>query len=79
MFLVLSLGNLIVIMVVAFNRKMRSTTNMYVMNLALSDLIVGCFCTWTHLGRRITVDWPFGPVICKLATFMQGKTVARTS
>ncbi|XP_052261870.1 neuropeptide FF receptor 2-like isoform X2 [Dreissena polymorpha] len=56
---------------------MRSTTNVFLLNLAVSDVMVGCFCMWVHLGNNITNDWPFDEFVCKGNTFMQ--VVAVTS
>ncbi|CAL1543156.1 unnamed protein product, partial [Lymnaea stagnalis] len=62
-------GNVIVILIIALNRKMRSTTNVLIINLAVSDLMVGTFCMWIHLGNQTSPNWPFGWFMCKFSTF----------
>ena len=39
LFLVGFLGNLLVVLVVTFNRQMRNTTNLLIMNLAVADIL----------------------------------------
>lgn len=75
-FLFALIGNIIVILIITLNKKMKSTTNVFLLNLAVSDLMVGCFCMWVHLGNSITKEWPFGEYVCKVNTFMQGKDLS---
>ena len=42
-------GNVLVSLVVLRNRNMRSVTNLFILNLALSDLLIGVFCIPTTL------------------------------
>lgn len=42
-------GNGLVCLVVLRNRNMRSVTNLFILNLAISDLLVGVFCVPTTL------------------------------
>ncbi|XP_052789118.1 neuropeptide FF receptor 2-like [Mya arenaria] len=65
------IGNSIVVLVIVLNKNMRSTTNVLLMNLAMSDILVGCCCMWIHLGNSITEEWPFSESACKVNTFMQ--------
>lgn len=73
-FLLAVFGNTIVILIIILNKRMKSTTNVFLLNLAISDLMVGCFCMWIHLGNSITQEWPFGEYVCKVNTFMQGRS-----
>ena len=66
-------GNSIVVLIVAMIKRMRTPTNILILNLAISDLMVGLFCMWVHAGNQITNTWPFGSFVCKVNTFMQGK------
>jgi len=75
-FLIDIVGNSIVILVIARIKKMRTTTNVLILNLAVSDLFVGCFCMWIHVGNSITTEWPFSEYVCKVNTFMQGRTLS---
>ena len=72
-FLLDVVGNSIVVLIIITNRRMRTPTNVLIVNLAVSDLMVATFCMWVHLGNRITTEWPFGPFVCKFNTFMQSK------
>ncbi|KAK7501318.1 hypothetical protein BaRGS_00007443, partial [Batillaria attramentaria] len=64
-------GNVMVILIICLNRRMRTTTNVLLLNQAVSDLLVALFCMWVHLGNQITPEWPFGELVCKLNTFFQ--------
>ena len=72
-FLMTATGNTLVILVICLNKRMRSTTNVLLLNQAVSDLTVAAVCMWVHLGNSITPEWPFGPFVCKVNTFCQGK------
>lgn len=72
-FLVDIIGNSIVIFIIYANKRMRTSANILIVNLAISDILVGCCCMWVHLGNQITQNWPFGAFLCKFETFVQGK------
>lgn len=60
--LVAIVGNLLIIIIIAQSPKMRNVTNYYILNLAISDLLVGLFAIWIHLvddrsGSRIIKQW----------------------
>ncbi|XP_070186868.1 allatostatin-A receptor-like [Littorina saxatilis] len=65
------IGNSLVIFIVAASKKMRTPTNVLLVNLAVADLLIGVVCMWVHLGDSITQDWPFGLGICKVNMFAQ--------
>lgn len=48
-FLLCMVGNALVCFTVLRNRHMRTVTNMFILNLAVSDLLVGIFCMPTTL------------------------------
>lgn len=48
-FLMCMIGNILVCFIVVKNRQMRTVTNMFILNLAISDLLVGIFCMPTTL------------------------------
>lgn len=75
-FLLDVIGNTLVLLIIGLNKRMRSTTNILLLNQAVSDLMVAAFCMWVHLGNQITPEWPFGPFVCKVNTFIQGKIEA---
>ena len=66
------LGNLVAIIVLALGNRSKKGLHKYLMNLAVSDLCMACFCmpftfAYTMLGR-----WIFGKVMCPIVLFMQG-------
>lgn len=71
-------GNALVILIVWLNPRMQTATNLYVANLAGSDLMVSAFCMWVHMGNQITAEWPFGPVVCRMSSFIQGERMHMT-
>lgn len=48
-FLLCMVGNGLVCLIVLENRRMRTVTNLFILNLAVSDLLVGVFCIPTTL------------------------------
>uniref|UniRef100_A0A3B3WPN5 G-protein coupled receptors family 1 profile domain-containing protein n=1 Tax=Poecilia mexicana TaxID=48701 RepID=A0A3B3WPN5_9TELE len=48
-FLLCMVGNVLVCLIVLENRCMRTVTNLFILNLAVSDLLVGIFCIPTTL------------------------------
>ena len=71
--IVLSLvGNILIVVVVVCNKRLRTTTNYYIVNLAISDLLVTLSCSWVHLVGDLTTGWVLGTFFCKLNSFAQG-------
>ncbi|XP_061182415.1 QRFP-like peptide receptor [Saccostrea echinata] len=66
-------GNSLVILIVALNKKMRTTTNLLILNLSVSDILVACFCMWIHLATQLQTGlyWPFGAFMCKVTSLIQ--------
>lgn len=52
-FLVCMLGNGVVCFIVMRSKNMRTVTNLFILNLAISDLLVGIFCMPTTLVDNI--------------------------
>ena len=71
--LVALLGNGLVVATVLVNLRMRTTTNFYIVNLAVSDLMVTLSCTWVHLVDDLTEGWVLGAFFCKFNSFVQGR------
>ncbi|XP_036139818.1 prolactin-releasing peptide receptor [Monomorium pharaonis] len=69
------LGNVFVIFVVGRNRRMHTVTNLFIANLALSDMLL-CFLAvpftplYTFLG-----GWIFGKTLCHLVPYAQAVSV----
>ncbi|KAK3092047.1 hypothetical protein FSP39_024703 [Pinctada imbricata] len=71
------IGNIMVILIVILNKRMRTTTNVLIVNLSVADISVAIFCMWIHVGVEFTRDWHFGPFFCRFHLFI--KVVAVTS
>ncbi|KAG7318139.1 hypothetical protein KOW79_017894 [Hemibagrus wyckioides] len=75
-FLLCMVGNGLVCLIVLENRRMRTVTNLFIFNLAVSDLLVGVFCIPTTLVDNLITGWPFSNMVCKLSGLVQGMSVA---
>lgn len=64
------IGNALVVIVVAFNPLMRSTTNILIINLAISDLMFVVMCIPFTASDYILPNWPFGDSLCKTVQYM---------
>lgn len=65
-------GNTLVIMTLVQNRRMRTITNVFLLNLAVSDILLGVFCMpFTLIGTQLR-DFVFGEILCKLIPYLQG-------
>lgn len=68
-------GNVLVCYVVFRNRAMQTVTNLFITNLALSDILLCVLAVpftplYTFLGK-----WIFGKMICHLVSYAQGASV----
>uniref|UniRef100_A0A3Q2DM67 Neuropeptide FF receptor 1 n=1 Tax=Cyprinodon variegatus TaxID=28743 RepID=A0A3Q2DM67_CYPVA len=75
-FLLCMVGNILVCLIVVENRCMRTVTNLFILNLAVSDLLVGIFCIPTTLVDNLITGWPFSNTVCKMSGFVQGVSVS---
>ncbi|XP_052095040.1 trace amine-associated receptor 5-like isoform X3 [Mytilus californianus] len=62
-------GNLMVIAVVIRHRGMRTRTNMFLVNLAIADFLVGVLLAPFSLTTLIAKDWIFGDILCFINSF----------
>lgn len=65
------LGNGLVIWVVAASRKMRTVTNLYIANLAVSDVILGVFCIPFQFQAALRQRWDLPESLCSFCPFVQ--------
>lgn len=76
------LGNLAVILIVAKNERMRTTTNLLIANMAASDLLISVFAVPRELTeiftgfRRWLIDGLMGLILCKLVYVFQDISTA---
>lgn len=68
-FLVCMVGNGVVCFIVLRSKNMRTVTNLFILNLAVSDLLVGIFCMPTTLLDNIIT----GEQLCFLFIFLTKK------
>lgn len=60
------LGNIVVIIVVMWNRNMKTAVNVYLINLCVADILVLIVCMPTALVDLYSKDeWYFGEAMCK--------------
>lgn len=65
-------GNSLVLYVVSSNKSMQTVTNLFIANLAVSDLLVNCTSLWltplyTYMGK-----WDWGAALCHALPLFQG-------
>ncbi|XP_052562889.1 tyramine/octopamine receptor-like isoform X1 [Culex pipiens pallens] len=75
-FLLSVIGNLLVILTLAQNKRMRTVTNVYLLNLAISDLLLGVFCMPFTLVGQVLRKFIFGSIMCKLIPYFQAVSVS---
>ncbi|XP_067117773.1 cholecystokinin receptor type A [Osmerus mordax] len=74
-FLLCVLGNSLVIAVLVRNRRMRTVTNLFLLSLAASDLMLCLFCIPFTLIPNLMKDFVFGSGICKVVMYFMGVSV----
>ncbi|GMR43034.1 hypothetical protein PMAYCL1PPCAC_13229 [Pristionchus mayeri] len=72
-------GNSLVIAVIVKQRAMRSITNTYLLNLAISDLTLSAVCMPPTLHSMVMSCWMFGDFFCKLFAYLQPVVVAASA
>ncbi|NXX44841.1 CCKAR protein, partial [Tricholaema leucomelas] len=69
-------GNALVVAVLALNRRLRTVTNLFLLSLALSDLLLALCCMPFTLLPSLMGTFIFGEVICKLMAYLMGVSVS---
>uniref|UniRef100_A0A3B3I5D5 Gastrin/cholecystokinin type B receptor n=1 Tax=Oryzias latipes TaxID=8090 RepID=A0A3B3I5D5_ORYLA len=75
-FLLSVFGNLLIIVVLTLNKRMRTVTNSFLLSLAVSDLMMAVFCMPFTLIPNILKDFIFGATMCKIVTYLMGVSVS---
>ncbi|KAK3095186.1 hypothetical protein FSP39_011183 [Pinctada imbricata] len=70
-----AMGNGLVCFVVARNAHMRTPRNIFIINLAISDLTLCLFTQPMNLYRMLKNQWQLGEFMCKFAPMFQGTNV----
>lgn len=63
-------GNLIVIWIVWSHKRMRTVTNIFLVNLAVADTMVSTLNVTFNFAYMLTGDWAFGKLYCKISQFV---------
>ena len=72
-FLVGLIANIFVIVMIIKRRRMRTLTNRFLLNLAVSDLIATVVCLAPTAYHQYDKSWSFGQFLCRFVPFMQGE------
>lgn len=64
------IGNSLVCFAIIRNKNMRTTTNVYIMNLSVADLAVILVCLPLSLVYDVTSTWFFGTIACCIYSFL---------
>lgn len=72
-FLAAVIGNVLVIFTLVHNKRMRTVTNVFLLNLAISDLLLALFCMPFTLIPMFLENFIFGATVCVLIRYLQGE------
>lgn len=72
-FLIALIANIFVIVMIIRRRRMRTLTNRFLLNLAISDLIATVLCLPPTAYHYYDKRWIFGEFLCRFVPFMQGR------
>ena len=56
-------------------KSLRTVRNMFIMNLALSDMVMCLFCMPFTLVKLLLKNWPLGDVMCRMVPWLQAVNV----
>jgi len=71
-FLIGLIVNIFVIVVIIKCRRMRTLTNRFLLNLAISDLLATLICLPSNAYHHYDKLWIFGEFLCRFVPFIQG-------
>lgn len=69
------IGNILVILTLVQNKRMRTVTNVLLLNLAVSDLLLAVFCMPFTVIPMLMRNFIFGGIVCIMIRYFQGKQV----
>ncbi|XP_046554228.1 RYamide receptor-like [Haliotis rubra] len=64
-------GNLAVCYIILSDHRMRTVTNLFLLTLALSDIIKAVICNPFSVFANLKLYWPFGSVMCPVWQYLQ--------
>uniref|UniRef100_A0A8C4Z1K0 G-protein coupled receptors family 1 profile domain-containing protein n=1 Tax=Gadus morhua TaxID=8049 RepID=A0A8C4Z1K0_GADMO len=68
--IVIVAGNALVIMAFVVDKTLRTQSNYFFLNLAISDFLVGTFCIPVYIPYNLTGRWMLGRGLCKVWLLM---------
>lgn len=69
-------GNIVVCYIVLAYQRMRTVTNFFLLNLAISDILKALLCIpFTFVSNILLMYWPFGEGLCPIVTYIQSLAV----
>lgn len=71
--------NTVIISVIATSKKLKTSNNILLINLLVSDLLLCMFCMPFTLVAIIRRGWTFGSLMCKMVPFIQAVTTLVSS
>ncbi|CAK9300624.1 unnamed protein product [Gordionus sp. m RMFG-2023] len=72
----LNLGNIVVIWIIIRNKKMRTATNYFIVNMSVSDSLLATLNIFFNFIYMINSHWPFGNEYCVVNNFVSNFTLA---
>ncbi|XP_062610391.1 cholecystokinin receptor type A-like [Saccostrea cucullata] len=75
-FCVAVVGNVLVILTLIQNKRMRTVTNVLLLNLAISDLLLAVFCMPFSVIPMLLQNFIFGEPVCLMIGYLQGVSIA---
>ncbi len=70
------IGNILVLIVLSLGTRSKTDLSKYLLNLAIADLCMACFCIPFTFTKSMLGYWVFGSDMCPLVLFMQVLSVA---
>jgi len=67
--------NIIILIIIICNKDMRTVPNMYIINLATSDIIFATFLFFETCANRINNAWPYDEFMCRFFRFCRRVSV----
>lgn len=76
MILVAIVGNLVVIWIIVAHRRMRTVTNLFLLNLAIADFLLASGNAAFNFVFMLNSHWPFGNTFCVVSNVVANLTVS---
>ena len=68
--IIATVGNLVVIWIVLADRRMRTVTNYFLVNLSIADTMVSTLNVIFNFTYMLFNNWPYGNAYCKFSYFV---------